>query len=102
MGWLPFDEIIRGEIVESLYAADLWSVYTSRAPERYQNPDQFFQRTYFTSSLRNFLSELARRLSGDPNVNPVVLILTGLGGGKTHSLIAAFILRYGLVDKHLN
>ena len=90
MGWLPFDEIIRGEIVESLYAADLWSVYTSRAPERYQNPDQFFQRTYFTSSLRNFLSELARRLSGDPNVNPVVLILTGLGGGKTHSLIAAY------------
>jgi hypothetical protein len=90
MGWLPFDEIIRGNIVESLYAADLWSVYTSRAPERYQNPDQFFQRTYFTSSLRNFLSDLARRLSGDPNVNPVVLILTGLGGGKTHSLIAAY------------
>jgi predicted AAA+ superfamily ATPase len=100
MGWLPFDEIIRSEIVESLYAADLWSVYTGRAPERYQNPDQFFQRTYFTSSLRNFLSELARRLDGDPNVNPV--ILTGLGGGKTHTPIAAFILRYGLVDKHLN
>jgi hypothetical protein len=90
MGWLPFDEIIRGEIVESLYAADLWSVYTGRAPERYQNPDQFFQRTYFTLSLRNFLSELARRLDGDPNVNPVILILTGLGGGKTHSLIAAY------------
>jgi len=92
MVWLPFEEIAGGKIVEALYAADLWAVYTGRAAERYADPNKFFERTYFTSSLRSLLSALARRLSGDPNVNPITLILTGLGGGKTHSLIAAYHL----------
>jgi predicted AAA+ superfamily ATPase len=92
MVWLPFEEIAEGKIVEALYAADLWAVYTGRAAERYADPNKFFERTYFTSSLRSLLSALARRLSGDPNINPITLILTGLGGGKTHSLIAAYHL----------
>jgi len=92
MSWTPFEEIIEGNIVEALYAADLWAVYTGTARERYRDPDKFFQRTYFTSSLKNLLNSIARRLCGDPNANPVTLILTGLGGGKTHSLIAAYHL----------
>lgn len=92
MSWTPFEEIIRGNIVEALYAADLWSVYMNRASERYQDPNKFFERTYFTSSLRQFLAEASRRLSGDPNATPVFLLLTGLGGGKTHSLIALYHL----------
>jgi predicted AAA+ superfamily ATPase len=89
---MPFEEIAEGKIVEALYAADLWAVYTDRAARRYIDPNMFFERTYFTSSLKSLLSSLARRLSGDPNVNPITLILTGLGGGKTHSLIAAYHL----------
>jgi len=92
MVWMPFEEIAEGKIVEALYAADLWAVYTGRAARRYIDPNMFFERTYFTSSLKSLLSSLARRLSGDPNVNPITLILTGLGGGKTHSLIAAYHL----------
>jgi len=92
VSWTPFEEIIKGNIVEALYAADLWAVYTGTARERYRDPDKFFQRTYFTSSLKNLLNSIARRLCGDPNANPVTLILTGLGGGKTHSLIAAYHL----------
>lgn len=98
MVWRPFDEIIRGDINEALYAADLWAVHVGRAPDRYRDPGKFFERTYFTSSLREFLRAVSRRLCGDVNVNPVVLILTGLGGGKTHSLIAAYHLaRNGLI-----
>ena len=92
MSWKPFEEIIKGDIVEALYAADLWTVYTGNAHERYKDPNKFFQRTYFTSSLKNLLNSIARRLCGDPNANPVTLILTGLGGGKTHSLIATYHL----------
>jgi len=92
MSWTPFEEIIKGNIIEALYAADLWAVYTGNAPERYKDPDKFFQRTYFTSSLKNLLNSISRRICGDPNANPVTLILTGLGGGKTHSLIAAYHL----------
>jgi hypothetical protein len=101
VGWVPFEEIREGRIVEALYAADLWAVYTGRAAERYADPGKFFERTHFTSSLRSFLSALARRLSGDPNANPVTLILTGLGGGKTHALIAAYhIAKHGPALPH--
>ena len=92
MSWIPFEEIIEGKIVEALYAADLWAVYTGRAAERYQDPNKFFERTFFTSSLKELLSNAVKRLEGDPNVNPVYLLLTGLGGGKTHSLIALYHL----------
>jgi hypothetical protein len=92
MSWVPFEEIIRGEINDSLYAADLWAVHTGRAPPRYLDPNKFFERTHFTTSLKELLTNAVRRLEGDSNAAPVSLLLTGLGGGKTHALIALYHL----------
>lgn len=95
MGWLPFEEIARGEIDESLFAASLWDVHVGRAHERYRDPAKFFTRTYFTDELTRTLRSVSERLRGGEGA-AVHMLLTGLGGGKTHTLIAIYHLaRYG-------
>ena len=61
----PRTDIADGSFDESLFAADLGLVDRGRGPADYLDPVAFCEKTYLTTSLREVLGELARRLAGD-------------------------------------
>lgn len=88
---VPKEDVLRGSIDDTVFAADLYAVFGGRAPEVYQDPKKFFDNTYPTEGLRSLFSEVFGRLSGRrPDSSPVIKLETSMGGGKTHSLIALY------------
>jgi hypothetical protein len=88
----PRREIADGSFDESLFAADLGLVHRGRGPVDYLDPVAFCEKTYVTTSLREALGEIAARLDGDASAAGVYRLQTEFGGGKTHTLLAAYHL----------
>lgn len=88
----PRRDIADGSFDESLFAADLGLVDRGRGPADYLDPVTFCEKTYLTESLRSFLGELSSRLAGDMSAAAVYRLQTEFGGGKTHTLLAAYHL----------
>jgi len=86
---IPHDDILEGRLTMDVFAADLWEVYQGRAPDEYQDPERFFQKTYLTEGLENLLAVVEKRLKGQGG-DPVIQVQTPFGGGKTHALIAMY------------
>lgn len=83
----PRDDIMRGNIQEVDFAADLAQVINQTAPEIYRNPSLFFKNTHPTKGLRDLIRTVCQRLRGEEGI-AVLRLDTQYGGGKTHSLIA--------------
>ena len=67
-----------------------------RAPSDYQNPDQFFERTYLTQTLTTLAAEVIRRFSGEKTETSAIFnMATQFGGGKTHALTLLYHLAKG-------
>ena len=88
----PRPDIADGSFDESLFAADLGLVDRGRGPADYLDPVTFCEKTYLTENLLAFLRELTARLSGDMSAAGVYRLQTEFGGGKTHTLLAAYHL----------
>jgi hypothetical protein len=88
----PRRDIADGSFDESLFAADLGLVDRDRGPADYRDPVTFCEKTYLTENLFAFLQELTARLSGDMAAAGVYRLQTEFGGGKTHTLLAAYHL----------
>lgn len=88
----PHPDIVSGDYGQAEYAADLHQVAHGQGAEEYLDPARFFERTYLTRGLTTLLTMTARRLSGDPNAQAVINLQTTFGGGKTHSMLAAWHL----------
>ena len=88
----PHPDILSGEITQAVFAADLQEVHdgTARYAE-YNDPVEFFRRTYLTEGIQTLLVNTLKRINGKPG-DPVIQTKTGFGGGKTHSLIALYHL----------
>jgi len=92
VGWTPFPEIREGRIRGDSFVVKLWDVHRGRVEgvdERYRDAKLFFDRTYFSPGLRRFLGNALRRTAGRGG-DPVVLLYTGFGGGKSHALLAVY------------
>ncbi len=85
----PHKDIIEGRLTMDVFAADLWQVATGKAPEEYQDPDLFFNKTYITTGLKNILEIARNRLDGKSG-DSTIQLQTPFGGGKTHTLIALY------------
>ena len=73
------------------FAIALDQVVDGKAPADYQDPEQFFSRTYFTQSLTEHTGTVLRRLSGrTETAAPVLSLITQFGGGKTHTLTSLY------------
>ena len=96
----PHDDVASGRYQQAEFAADLWQVYLGEASQEYQDPVEFFRRTYLTESLRYLLKNAVQRLSGTGG-DPVVQLQTNFGGGKTHSMLALYHLFSGLPPAEL-
>lgn len=87
----PHPDVASGHYQQAEFAADLFQVLTGKAEPEYQDPAEFFRRTYFTEGLTRILSQAWARLSGVGG-DPVVELQTNFGGGKTHSMLALYHL----------
>jgi hypothetical protein len=87
----PHDDIRRGRLDESIFAAKLEDVRNNTGPDVYLDPYIFFQKTFFTSGLRNIARRVITGLNGGTDAdNRVLSLQTGFGGGKSHALITLF------------
>ncbi len=87
----PHRDVAGGKYQQAEFAADLWQVYLGEAASEYQNPTEFFRRTFITEGLQKLLSNAVSRLGGQGG-DPVVELQTNFGGGKTHSMLALYHL----------
>ncbi|CAN5256261.1 Swt1 family HEPN domain-containing protein [soil metagenome] len=87
----PHPDVRDGRYQEAEFAADLAEVIHGTADPEYQDPMEFFKRTYLTDGMVGLLANAAKRLSGDGG-DPVIQLQTVFGGGKTHSMLALYHL----------
>jgi hypothetical protein len=83
------DEILAGVPDYSKFAVELHSVLDGTADEIYKNPNHFLNNTYLTSRMEAFLKDVLLRL-GRNERQPVYVIDTEFGGGKTHTLLLLY------------
>lgn len=90
----PREDLREGKPLDaSEFAVHLDHIREGRAPEDYQNPVRFLDRTYLTENLEKTAAEVVRRLSGVKTETSAVFNLsTQFGGGKTHSLALLYHL----------
>ena len=96
----PHADVAQGNFEQAEFAADLFEVLSGNAEPEYQDPKEFFARTYITQGLRDLLVGAARRLSAGGG-DSIIELQTNFGGGKTHSLIALYHLASGVQAKEL-
>jgi predicted AAA+ superfamily ATPase len=91
----PHKDVYKGNFSQAQFAADLWQVYLGEgASSEYQDPGEFFQRTYLTEGLKGLLVNAIKRLAGRGG-DPVIELQTNFGGGKTHAMLALYHLFSG-------
>jgi hypothetical protein len=87
----PHPDVARGDYRQAEFAADLSQVIRGNAVMEYQDPVEFFARTYITEGMKGMLSKAAMRIAGKGG-EPVIQLKTVFGGGKTHSMLALYHL----------
>src|SRR5688572_21664330 len=90
----PREDLRDGKPLDaSEFAVHLDHVREGRAPAVYQNPTEFFDRTYLTKNLKLLASQVVRRLSGvKVETSAIFNLSTQFGGGKTHALTLIYHL----------
>ena len=96
----PHRDVAGGRYQQAEFAADLHQVYQGGAASEYQDPAEFFRRTFITAGLRKLLTQAIERLNGSGG-DPVIDLQTNFGGGKTHSLLALYHIAGGTQAKEL-
>jgi hypothetical protein len=93
----PREDLREGKPMDaSEFAVHLDHVRDGQASKTYQDPVEFFGRTYLTSNLKGLAVEVLRRLNGvQTETSAVFNLSTQFGGGKTHSLTLLYHLARG-------
>ena len=84
----PRADILNGTLSEAEFAARLGPVLAGHGPPDYADAQRFFTNTHPTAGLKELLSQVLGRLSGQGGNTAVFRLDTSFGGGKTHGLIA--------------
>jgi predicted AAA+ superfamily ATPase len=90
----PHQDVARGRYRQAEFAADLAQVLSGRAEPEYQDPVEFYQRTYITDGMKSLLVAGLERVSKKGG-EPVVQLKTAFGGGKTHTMLSLYHLLGG-------
>jgi hypothetical protein len=88
----PHEDIRKGRLEESIFAANVWAVAQGTAPQVYLDPEEFFRKTYMTVGLATILKRVAGALTGADSGDRIISLQTGFGGGKTHTLVSLWHL----------
>jgi hypothetical protein len=84
---IPHPDVLESRFKQSEFAADMTAVDLGLASDTYQDPTAFYRITFLTEGMTKVLSLAAERLSGEGG-EPVVLLQTAFGGGKTHTMLS--------------
>lgn len=90
----PHPDIAAGRYHQAEFAANLGEVIAGNAEKEYQDPVEFFARTYLTEGMRRLLATAVKQITGEGG-EPIVQLKTAFGGGKTHSMLALYHLLSG-------
>lgn len=90
----PHPDVASGRYQQAEFAVNLAEVTGETAEPEYQDPTEFFARTYLTEGMRHLLVTSIERLTGKGG-EPVVQLKTAFGGGKTHTMLALYHLLSG-------
>lgn len=93
----PHPDVAEGRYRKAEFAADLAQVVRHTAQAEYQDPVEFFSRTFMTAGMKGLLNQALQRVSGQDG-EPVIQLKTAFGGGKTHSMLALYHLLRGGFD----
>ena len=85
----PHQDVLESQTSVAKYAADLWQVHAGEAPAEYGDSDRFTEMTYITGNMRQILSDIEEKLKHGEG-DAFKQIETPFGGGKTHTMIAAY------------
>ena len=88
---LPHPDVLANRFKEAEFAANLAAVDAGMASEDYATGESFFRITFLTEGLKRVLRGVLQRLGGAGG-DPVIGLQTAFGGGKTHTMLAAFHL----------
>lgn len=93
----PHPDVAQGRYRYAEFAADLAQVARGDGAFEYQDPVEFFARTYVTEGMAGLLTEALHRVNGNDG-EPVIQLKTAFGGGKTHSMLALYHMMRGKVS----
>ena len=93
----PHPDVAQGRYKNAEFAADLAQVSRGEAAYEYQDPVEFFARTYITEGMSGLLVQALQRINGKDG-EPVIQLKTAFGGGKTHSMLALYHMMRGRVS----
>lgn len=90
----PREDLREGKPTDAAeFAVHLDDVRDGTAPKDYQDPQQFFAKTFLTRNMLDLSSQVVKRLSGvKTETSAVFNLATQFGGGKTHSLTLLYHL----------
>jgi hypothetical protein len=83
------DDIKYGRLEPARFTVELWQVLEGAADKIYTDPNLFLPHTYLTENMKYLLREALRRLSGRGG-QPVFVLDTEFGGGKTHTILLLY------------
>ncbi len=91
----PLAEILSGGFNPEIFTANLQQVVDDHRKGKrttpYSDAELFFGRlTHPTTGMSQAIGKVANRLSGDVGAGAVTSLVTGFGGGKTHTLIGMY------------
>ncbi|HKZ40150.1 MAG TPA: hypothetical protein VJ044_04260, partial [Candidatus Hodarchaeales archaeon] len=85
----PKDVVGHGKSSDRWFVADLGDIIEGSGSEEYSNPRMFFERTYFSNSLR-YMIRMIRESSMGERAGVVIEIRAPFGGGKSHGLLGIY------------
>src|SRR5690606_5006641 len=90
-------DVTHGNYLQAEFAADLAQVVAGTAVAEYQDPKEFFRRTYLTEGVVNLLATGINRLVAKSD-DPVFQLQPALGGSKTDSMLPLYHIVSGNIN----
>lgn len=97
----PRKDVLRGELADTIFAADFGDLVAGTAPKVYGDARQFFQNTHPARELCRVVQAIFHRLANPKEGGATIRLSTGFGGGKTHTLMALWHLAQHIGDVSL-
>jgi len=90
---IPREEVLKGKLTDAELALRLSTIVKGEAKPPYNTPESFFNATHLTKNMKLIIENVFGRLTGTKgDVNPVIVLDVGFGGGKTHTMATLYYI----------
>jgi len=88
---IPREEVLSGKLTDAELALRLSTIVKGEAKPPYNTPESFLNATYLTRNMQTIIENVFGRLAGTKkDVNPIIVLDVGFGGGKTHTMATLY------------